>query len=159
MLGQRSVLKRMSGRRIRFVLKALSLWLLGALAISIPLSRFNLVKFYHLNREGVRTNGVVTDLQAANHEAVYYKYEAVGEIHSGSGRAGFGNPEFCCLTVGQNVIVYYLRSQPSESCLGVPDDLIKNEVPPIALAAITFPIFAMVVYSYRIPRFKRWLLG
>jgi hypothetical protein len=149
----------MGDRRIRFLLKSFSLWLLGALAISMPLSRFNLVGFYHLKHEGVRTNGVVTKLDPGNHQAVYYNYEAAGEMHSGIGRAGFGNPEFCCLTIGQKVIVYYLRSAPSKSCIGIPDELIKNEIPPITGAAIVFPIFALVAYSYRIPRFKQWLLA
>jgi hypothetical protein len=157
--SQRLVLRRQMGdRRIRFLLKSLSLWLLGALAISIPLSRFNLVRFYHLKHEGVQTNGIVTKLDASNHQAVYYEYEAAGQTHSGSGMAGFGNPEFCCLARGQKVIVYYLRSDPSTSCIGIPDDLIRNEVPPIVGAAVVFPILFIVVYSYRIPRFKRWLV-
>ena len=78
----------MGDRRIRFVLKSFSLWLLGALVISMPLSRFNLVGFYHLKHEGVRTNGVVTKLDPGNHQAVYYNYDAAGEMHSGMGRAG-----------------------------------------------------------------------
>lgn len=150
---------KMGDRGIRFLLKSLSLWLLGALAISIPVARINLVSFYLLKHEGVRTNGVVTKLDAGDHQAVYYEYEAAGQTHLGIGMAGFGNPEFCCLARGQRVIVYYLASDPSKSCIGVPDLLIKNEVPPIVGAAVAFPIFFIVGYSYRIPRFKRWLLA
>jgi hypothetical protein len=149
----------MGDRRIRFLLKSLSLWLLGALVISIPLSRFNLVGFYHLKHGGVRTDGVITKLEPYNHQAVYYEYEAAGETHSGSGMAGFGNPEFYRVIVGQKVVVYYLASDPSKSCIGIPDELIKNEVPPIVGAAIVIPIFFLVGYSYRIPRFKRWLFA
>ena len=149
----------MSNPRTRFLLKAFGLWILGALAISIPLCRINLIHFYRLKRSGVRTNGMVTALRASEHQAVYYKYEAAGQTYSGSGRAGFGNPEFCCLAVGQNVIVYYLPSHASESCIGVPDDLVGNEVPPIAGAGIAFPILAIAAYSWRIRSFRRWLLG
>lgn len=149
----------MSNPRTRFLLKIFGLWILGALAISIPLCRINLYHFYRLRRSGVRTNGIVTALQASEHQAVYYRYEAAGKTYSGSGQAGFGNPEFCCLVVGQNVNVYYVPSDPSESCIGVPGDLIRNEVPPIAGAAFAFPILAIVAYTWRIPSFRRWLLG
>jgi hypothetical protein len=149
----------MVDQRIRFIFKCFGLWLLGALAISIPLWRVDLVDFYRLKHEGVRINGVVTKLDPGDHQAVYYKYEVAGSIYTGIGRAGFGNPEFCCVTIGENVVVYYVRAKPSKSCIGIPDVLIKNDIVPIAFAAITFPIFAIFMYSYRIPRFKRWLLG
>jgi hypothetical protein len=138
--------------------KILTLWLLCALAIVVPLSRINLARFYRLLHAGVETSGVVTDMQPTNHEAVYYSYEADGRAFTGVGTAGFGTPEFCCLKVGQPVIVYYLPNATQESCLGLPNELIKNEAPPIALAGITFPLFALAVYASRIPRFKRWLL-
>jgi hypothetical protein len=152
------VLKSLSERPLRLVIKIFALWVLGALVIVVPLSRFNLVRFYRLSQVGVKTSGVVTDLQPTNHESVYYSYEADGRAFNGVGRAGFGNPEFCCLKVGQPVIVYYLPNATQESCLGLPNELIKNEAPPIALAGIVFPLFALAVYASRIPRFKRWLL-
>jgi hypothetical protein len=148
----------MSKRPLRVLVKILTLWLLGAVAIVVPMSRFDLARFYRLLHVGVETSGVVTDMQPTNHEAVYYSYEADGRVFTGVGRAGFGNPEFCCLKVGQPVIVYYLPNATQESCLGLPNELIKNEATPIALAGITFPLFALAVYASRIPRFKRWLL-
>jgi hypothetical protein len=147
-----------SNPRIRFLGKTFGLWTLGALAIAIPLSRINLVQFYRLRRMGMATSGVVTDLRPGNHRAVYYSYEASGKTFSGIGRAGFGNPEFFCLKVGQTVIVYYLPSAPWESCAGLPNELVENEVPPIIFAGIVFPLFAMAIYSWRYRHFKRWLL-
>jgi hypothetical protein len=146
------------GQVIRFCMKALALWLVGGLVISIVLARTNLTKFYRLRHDGVQTQGVVTALVSSDHQAVHYQYEAEGQTHSGSGMAGFGNPEFSKLTIGERVAVYYIPARPSESCLGVPDDLISNELPPVALAGITFPLFVIVVCSYRVPRFRRWLL-
>jgi hypothetical protein len=108
--------------RTRFLIKACGLWLLGAMAISIPLSLINLVSFYHLKYEGVRTTGVVTELQPGNHQAVYYSYDAGGKTYSGIGKAGFGNPEFCCLAVGHKITIYYLPRDPFESCAGFPDE-------------------------------------
>jgi hypothetical protein len=101
----------------------------------------------------------VTGLEPGNHQAVRYTYRVADAVYSGTGRAGFGNPEFCCLAVGQNVIVYYLSDSPSESCIGIPDELIKNEISSVAVAGTILPLFAMIVVSYRYPPFKRWLLS
>jgi hypothetical protein len=148
----------MRQRLPRILLKSLGLWLVGALAIAIPISQINLVQFYRLKEEGVRAKGMVTKLEPGNHQSVYYSFVLSGRIYSGIGRAGFGNPEFCCLTVGQSLIVYYLPSDPFVSCSGVPLELIRNELPPIVLAGFFFPLFAMAVYTSRFPRFRQWLL-
>lgn len=86
--------------------KILVLWFAGALAIAIPLYRLNMPHYQRLTR-GVRGIGVVTALEPGNHQAVRYKFEAGGKDYFGVGRAGFGNPEFCSLSVRQTVIVYY----------------------------------------------------
>lgn len=145
-------------RLARIFLKGFGLWFVGALAIAIPLSQINLARFFRLAKDGVRTEGVVTALQPGNHQAVIYRFENASKTYSNIGRAGFGNPEFCCLTVGQKLIVYYLPDDPTTSCAGIPKELIENEVPPIVLAGIFFPLFAMTIYSLRLPRFRRWLL-
>jgi hypothetical protein len=148
----------MRKQKILFVLKGIGLWIVGALAIMVPLSRVNLIQFWHLKR-GIRTDGVVTRLEPANHQAVHYTYEVAKQIYSGVGRAEFGNPEFCCLVIGQRVIVYYILERPSKSCVGIPDELIKNETSSIALAGVIFPLFAIFAFSYRYPPFKNWLLN
>jgi hypothetical protein len=145
--------------RIGFIGKTLGLWLVGALAIAIPLSNINLVRFYRLRQTDVAATGMVADLQSENHQSVYYSYEALGKSYSGIGRAGFGNPKFSSLTVGKPLIVYYLPNAPWVSCAGLPRQLVENEVPPIALAGLTFPFFAIAIYGWRYPRFRRWLLG
>src|SRR5258708_1108352 len=151
-------LQQKHNRLTRILLKGFGLWFIGALAIAIPISQINLVRFYQLAKKGLPTEGVVTDLQPRNHQAVNYRFELAGRTYSNIGRAGFGNPEFCCLTVGQKLIVYYLPDDPTISCSGIPKELIENEVPPLALAGILFPLFAMTVYCWRVPRFRRWLL-
>ena len=146
-------------RRSRILLRVIGLWLVGALVFGgLGLQVFSVKLFYRLKREGVRTTGIVTRLQAANHQSVYYSFEVSGRSYSSIGRAGFGNPEFCCLAVGQNVMVYYLPDEPFTSCLGNPQLLLDNEIMPVLLAGITFPIVAIVGYSSRFPKFRRWLL-
>lgn len=116
------------------------------------------IQFHRLRRMGLATSVVVTGFQPGNHQAVYYSYKVAGKTFSGIGRAGFGNPEFCCLEVGQTVIVYYLPSAAWESCVGIPNYLSKNELPPIVLAGMVFPLFAVAVCCSRYPRFKQWRL-
>ena len=139
------------------LLRVILLWIVGALAITIPLSRVNLPHYQRLTH-GVRTNGVVTALEPTNHQAVHYSFRVADKEYSGAGRAGFGNPEFGGLSVGQGVIVYYVSGDPNESCVGIPGELVKNEIAPIALAGIIFPAFALAVWTYRYASFKRWLL-
>jgi len=148
----------MRKQKFKFLAKALGIWVLGALAIMVPLSRVNLTQ-YRRFKHGVLTQGVVTGLEPGNHQAVRYSYKVVDVTYPRTGRAGFGNPEFCCLAAGQNVIVYYLPESPSESCIGIPDELIKNEISSIAAAGIILPLFAIIGFSYRFPPFKRWLLN
>ncbi len=140
------------------LLKVIVLWTAGALAVIIPLSRVNLPHYQHLPH-GVRTRGMVTALEPTNHQAVRYSFRVADKEYLGAGRAGFGNPEFGDLSVGGNVIVYYVFAHPDESCVGIPDELVKNEVAPIVLAGITFPAFALTVWTYRYSRFKRWLFN
>ena len=149
----------MQHRWSRILLRVIGLWLVGALVFGgLGLQVFSVKLFYRLKWEGVRTTGTVTRLQAANHQSVYYSFEASGRSYSSIGRAGFGNPEFCRLIVGQNVTVYYLPDDPFTSCLGNPQLLLENEIMPVLLAGITFPIVAIVGYSSRFPKFRRWLL-
>ena len=143
--------------RVKTLAKVLVLWFAGALAVTIPLYRLNMPHYQDLTR-GVRGSGVVTALEPGNHQAVRYKFDAGGKTYSGVGRAGFGNPEFGGLSVGQTVIIYYDSNDPYESCAGIPAQLVKNEIPPILLAGVTFPAFALGVWSFRYPPFKRWLL-
>jgi hypothetical protein len=124
--------------RLTAVAKIVVLWLVGALDITIPIYRLNMPHYQRLTR-GVRGIGVVTALEPGNHQTVLYKFDAGGKTYSGAGRAGFGNPGFGGLSVGQSVIIYYDSDDPNESCVGIPAELIKNEIPPILGAGITFP--------------------
>lgn len=119
----------------------------------------NLTRFYELKRHGQQAQGVVTNLIPNNHREVDDSFVVNGRSHAGRGVAGYGNAQFRAITLGYSVIVYYLPEDPTVSCLGIPQELFANELTTIVLAGFTFPIFAMIVYAYRYPRFKNWLLA
>jgi hypothetical protein len=73
-----------------------------------------------------------------------------GRVFSGKGNAGAGNPEFPLLHVGEEVSVSYLTDDPYVSCLGNPDDLLRNETISVSLATIIFP-------AARYSPFRPWL--
>jgi hypothetical protein len=139
------------------LLKIVALWLLLALAIASLIYRIN-VPHYRRLKHGFRTHGVVTALEPGNHQSVRYQFEVGGRSYSGVGSAGFGNPDFESISVGSSVIVYYLSDNPNESCLGIPDERIDNEVGALGLAAVFFPILAIGVLTYRFRPFREWLL-
>jgi hypothetical protein len=43
------------------------------------------------------------------------------------------------VAVGQNVIVYYASADPNESWVGIPGELVKNEIAPIITCGYHFP--------------------
>lgn len=148
----------MSHRGIWIVVRFLGLWLVGALTLTIPISQINLVRFYRLRHNGVRTFGVVTELQPYNHQSVYYEFQVAGRSYSRVGWAGFGNPEFDRLAAGKSLIVYYLPADPYVSCSGIPDKLMKNEASAILGAGVVFPPLFIVYFAFWSPRFRGWLL-
>jgi len=134
------------------------LWFVGALLVVITLSRSNLIRFYRLAHEGVSTRGMVTALEPLNHQAVHYSYEVEGRSDKGIGWAGYGNPQFEVLSINPELSVYYLPKQPSISCIGKPDRLLRNEEIPIILAGLIVPTFVLFVGGLAYPRFRLWLL-
>jgi hypothetical protein len=80
-----------------------------------------------------------------------------GRVFSAKGNAGAGHPEFALLHVGEEVSVSYLTDDPYVSCLGGPDDLLRNETISVSLATIIFPAFAIAAFAARYSAFRRWL--
>jgi hypothetical protein len=113
--------------------------MVGALVIGTALSRQNLRGYRRLAARGIPELGTATALEPLNHQFVDYSYQVGGRILSASGRAGFGNPDFCCLHVGDRVSVSYLSDDPAHSCLGNPQLLLRNEAGSVFLAALLFP--------------------
>ena len=125
----------------RVVVKRLILSVVLAVGIVFVLGGINWLRFYQLANAGVATQGWVTAKEPQNHQNVHYAYSVGSQTYHGIGHAGFRNPEFGALKVGEQVIVFYLPMKPAVSCLGTPKDLLVNETISIGLAALLTPLF------------------
>lgn len=101
--------------------------LLGLLAGGGILSQSARV-YYRLDRAGTPVEGVVTAKEPSNHRLVRYRYSASGRDLTGSWGAGYGNPEFEALAVGDRLHVTYLPDSPEISAPGDPHARLVNEL-------------------------------
>jgi hypothetical protein len=95
----------------------------------------------------LKIEGVVVKKDPENHQRVYYSYKITERIYFGAGRAGFGNPTFHDLAIGDNVIVFYDPLFPENSVLGNPYELLRNELISVLLVVIIFPLVVLYALS------------
>lgn len=136
--------KQLSRRTIIFIIIAVIIWLV---TVPIRLIGSNCLEYYHLQHHGVATKAHVTLLEPNNHQSVHYTYTVKTVEYSGTGRAGFGNPEFNSLSPGMELEAYYLPSSPKISCLGTPHALLSNDAVPF-LAFLMLVSFVLA-YQFR----------
>ena len=91
---------------------------------------------YKLTKYGIETKAYVKYLEPQNHRAVHYTFKVGAREYQGVGRAGFGNATFDQLSPGQEVVAFYLPSNPDMSCIGVPRQILWNNVVPLLLLAV-----------------------
>ena len=139
-----------------FRVRLFLIWLGSAVAITLILGSINWPKYYRLAKQGVLTEGSVTQKEPENHQIIRYSYFVGKNIYNGVGHDGFGNPSFEEINVGERVKVHYLPKNPEISCLGNPSQLLENETIPIIGAALVFPSLAIVLIK-RIK--KKWVKG
>src|SRR5215475_10046603 len=105
----------------------LIVWLLltvGALVFGILVLRWPI--YHALAVDGVATRGKVAAKEPENHRFVRYSYVVGGIPYNGIGSAGFGNPEFEEISIGDEVIVYYNPETPQISFLGDPKHQLES---------------------------------
>jgi uncharacterized protein DUF3592 len=118
----------------------LILWALGALATVIGLAVVTalVVKDHgwlgdlRLVNAGVTTRAVVMRIDRGNHCLAEYSFAVGGHSYTGSGVD-------CIAQVGQSVIITYLPSNPTHSCLGLARDALGNEITTFAIGSVVFP--------------------
>ena len=115
-------------------------WVAAALALAaaIGLWRAKPLQWPQCRRlvvEGQIAQGWVT-AKGGDSESVYYSFWVGEGRHSGVGSAGYGNPEFGELAVGDNVLVSYLAKAPDVSILGLARERLRDQNRVIALALL-----------------------
>lgn len=111
------------------------------LAVPIRLIGKDCLQFYNLEKTGIETKAKVLSLEPQNHQFIDYSYVVQSVEYRGIGRADFGNPGFNSLTPGMELRAFYLPKTPAISCLGVPHELLMNDLIPGVLIMLIFPIF------------------
>lgn len=106
--------------------------------------------YYRLRSRGLPTEG--TAVAKAAHDGVTYSFTVNGIAYQGAGTAGFGTAPYGGISIGDKLPIYYLPKDPKINCLGSPEKLFSNELPPVLGAAIVFP--AMIIASF-VFRYKR----
>lgn len=119
-------------------------WKIGV-ASFLMINLFLLVVTYQMTRipyllyeEGVRTRGTVERKEPQNHRLITYSYQVGLRRFSGRGDDGHGNPLFDEISAGDSVVLYYWRSDPSVSILGLPHLLIHDELMTLVVGFLVF---------------------
>ena len=101
---------------------------------------------FKLMRSGKTIKAYVQLLEPTNHQFVHYSYTVDTIKYHGIGRADFGNPSFEELSVGMELIAYYLPSDPSDSCLGNPRDIFRDNLRFLVLIILLFLLFTTAFF-------------
>lgn len=105
-------------------------------------------KYHELSSRGVETSGSIIETSCANHQTFSFRFEALGKSYSRSGASGMAKP--CSeLTIGDQVQVFYLPSDPTLNISGNPKYLLRNEHVSIGLVALLGPAFISGVLAWR----------
>jgi hypothetical protein len=139
------------------LVRGLVTWLACSLILGFIVGRINLPKYLPLAQRGLRTNGVVSAKEPANHQTIHYTYEVGGLSYSGSSSHTGGNPDFKRLSVGDSVLVTYDEWSPQVSVLGDAKLLLRDEEVSVGMVAVLFPTIIVIVLYVKgvLPRNRR----
>lgn len=144
--GDKNLISRIEEKLNSFwgrVAIAMVIWCSLAYGIHYLISSLNMPLFDSLSKRGTETKGKVLEKFPNNHETVKFSFFVNGKEYINIGHAGYGNPPFESLAVGQNVIVFYDPMAPTNSALGNPKDERHNELIALTLATIFIPTFVI----------------
>jgi hypothetical protein len=120
-----------------------------AWVIGWALGTINLPQYQRLMQEDRSARARVTDTDCANHQAFSYTFAVGGVTYTGHGSAGFGTPPCPDLRAGDEVVVYYLPSQPETNLPGDIHQRLENEVTSVAFAALLLPMALIGIGAWR----------
>jgi hypothetical protein len=98
---------------------------------------------------GVRCEGLVSDLHPDRHQLVSYSYKVDGKIFYGERQSRIPNSAFKTLHAGDSVVVFYNRAKPEESLLGDPIQILKSETFAVVLGGVMAATFVSGIVMWR----------
>ncbi len=131
----------MNKRRMNFLLY----YVVFAATITMLYGSSNWLTYYRLTSKGSGTKAVVTRTDCTSTKTFSYRFTVGGQSFEGSGGGSYGNPSCNSLKPGDQVLVYYLASDPKISAPGDAEARLINESIAIALAALFFPLVLLFI--------------
>jgi len=141
-------LRRFMGRCLAY----LFIWTVLVLAFAAVTGR-KALDYYRLKNSGVSTQGIA--MTRKPHNQIEYSFRAGEVAHTDVGVPGMGSPPVDKIALGQTVPVYFLPQNPDISCLGSPEELLRNELPPVLAVTLLFPSAIVGVIAFRRARARR----
>jgi Protein of unknown function (DUF3592) len=114
-------------------------WLAVAAVTYLVVGSVNLRKFGHLAVVGVFVQGRVVDVLPDQHGSVRYVYSVAGRNYSGQMQPRPPNRGLGELSRGDTLVVYYDPTQPQESVLGDPRQMLTTERMIVGMATVILP--------------------
>lgn len=105
---------------------------------------FDQGRLQNLAEHGTNVWGVVLAKEPDNHNTIRYSFEVNGNIYTGMGSGGRGNPDFGQIQIGQKVIVSYDSNNPENSYLGYPEVAVESQRSLISLFGFAFATLTIV---------------
>jgi len=130
-----------------FIIVITIIWLI---LVPVRLIGKDCLQYYSLEKAGVETKARVLLLEPQNHQTTHYSYEVQSVEYGGEGRADFGNPGFNSIKPGMELRVFYFPQSPEISCLGLPHELLVNDL-------IPFSLFLVFVCIMLVVQYRRWM--
>jgi len=130
------------------------LWLVATAATAIAgVAILNVEDAYHLTTRGSKTEGVVTDTDAANHRVVHYSYSVNQQTYSYGGYSGDIHRQFEDIKPGDKVPVVYDSLNPQVSTMGNPADQFRSLTRGVVFISL-FPTVLLLSYLVQKKRSK-----
>jgi len=141
------------------ILKIVMAWVVLGAGVAVTTAIFfRTLQYYNFAQTAVETRATVTAKEPDNHGLIHYTYTVEGRSYTGTGQAGYNNPDFGSITIGQRLIAFYDPNQPWNSVLGDPLEHFNLSLQIVVAAFLLAPPFIISVLYRRLPRFRDWIL-
>ena len=127
-------------------------WMALVVAVAIGLGSLNWWPYHRVSNRWVSAKATVLQVLPQVHSTLRYDYHVDGRTFQGQMQPWPPNPPLDKLGIGQSVSIFYDPEHPETSVLGDPKPMLKNETISVALAAVLFPTFVVVVWAWKTSR-------